>query len=389
MTSRTRLWVLAISTPVIAFTIVGGYLGQAMTRDETYRNLRIFEDVVDLVFDNYVEEVDPAKAMLGAMRGLADGLDPDSAFLTPDLVKAAEAAETPAAGEIGVELVRQYYLRVVSARDGSPAARAGLRTGDYIRAIDGRATRDMSAFEGLRLLRGAPGSPVNLLVIRGNAAEPHEVTVVRERITAPDITTRMANATTGYVRIAEFTSETPANLAQAFGALAKTGAVQYVIDLRGAARGDLDDGLAAARLFVTSGTLAVRQTKAGKQEISASLAAGSITAPVVLLVDQGTAGAAEVFAAALDGNDRTELVGEQTLGRAARQQLVKLPDGSGLLLSSERYLTPADEAIHEKGLTPDVAVEQPVVEFGAEPPAVDATLEKALERFAAEEKKAA
>jgi carboxyl-terminal processing protease len=319
--------------------------------------------------------------MRGAMRGLADGLDPDSAFLTADLVKAMEAKETPAA-DIGVEVVRGYYLRIISARDGSPAAKAGLRTGDYIRAIDGRATRDMSAFEGARLLGGAAGSQVNLLVIRGNAAEPHEITLVRERATTPEISTRMANATTGYIRVVEFTDNSPARLQQAADALAKTGATRYVIDLRSTARGDIDQGLAAARVFVKNATLAVRQTKAAKENVVAGAQDGAIAAPVTLLVDQGTSGAAEVFAAALDGNSRATLVGERTLGRAARHQLVKLPDGSGMLLSSMRYLTPGGEAIHQKGLTPDVEVDQPDVEFGADLPAGDATLDKALEQSA-------
>src|SRR3954470_21155830 len=115
MTARTRTWVLAISTPVIAFAIIGGYLGQAMTRDDTYQHLRVFEDVVSLVLNNYVEEVDVKQAMRGAMRGLADGLDADSAFLTPDLVKTFETNSNPGAADIGVEVVRQYYLRVVSA----------------------------------------------------------------------------------------------------------------------------------------------------------------------------------------------------------------------------------------------------------------------------------
>ncbi len=387
MTSRTRLWVLAISTPIIAFAIIGGYLGQAMARNDTYQHLRIFEDVVGLVVDNYVEPVDVRQAMGGAMRGLADGLDPDSAFLTADLVRTLEANAPPAPAELGIELTRQYYLRVVSALDGSPAAKAGLRTGDYIRAIDGRATRDMSAYEGNRLLRGAAGSKVVLLIIRGNAAEPHEVALVRERSTTPDVTSRMAATSTGYVRVAEFTKETPARIRQAFAALGKTGAIRYVVDLRGAARGDIDEGIAAARLFVPSGTLAIRQSKAGKESIPAQAADATITAPVVLLVDQGTAGAAELFASALDGNGRTELIGERTLGRAARQRLVKLPDGSGLLLSSLRYLSPSSDAIHEKGLTPDVAVDQPDVEFGSEPPAGDPTLDRALERLA--DKKAA
>ena len=140
--------------------------------------------------------------------------------------------------------------------------------------------------------------------------------------------------------------------------------------------------MAAARLFVKSGTLAIRQAKGDQREpISVQAGDGAITQPVVLLVNQGTAGAAEVFAAALDDNDRADLVGEQTIGRAARQRLITLPDGSGLLLSHLRYLTPDGNAIHEKGLTPDEEVEQPEVEFGAEPPTPDATLQKALERI--------
>ena len=387
MTSRTRLWVLAVSTPVIVFALVGGYLGQAMAKDDTYQHLRVFDDVVSHVVNNYVEEVDLKLAMRGAMRGLADALDPDSAYLTPDLVKTVEGNVSAGPADVGLDLTRQYYLRVVSARDGSPAAKAGLRTGDFIRAIDNRPTRDMSVYEGARLLRGAIGSKVALLVIRGNAADPHELTLVRERIGGTELTSRMANASTGYVRVVEFTKDSPARLKQAFDALAKTGATRYIVDLRGTARGDLDEGIAAARLFVRSGTLAVRQTKTQRDVIPAQATDGAIMAPVELLVDQGTAAAAEMFASALGGNDRAELVGERTLGRAARQQLVKLPDGSGLLLSSVRYLTPMSEAVHERGLGPDVEVDQPDVEFGAAPPAKDATLDKALERLA--EKKAA
>jgi carboxyl-terminal processing protease len=389
MTSRRRLLVLAISTPVIVFAVIGGLLGQAITREGHYQYLRVFDDVLSLVLNNYVEEVDVADAMRGAMVGLADGLDADSAFLTPNLVKSIESGEaTASGGDVGLELTRQYYLRVVSARDGSPAAKAGLRTGDYVRAIDGRATRDMSAFEGNRLLQGAPGTKVALLVIRGNAAEPHEISLVRERRNGPEVTSRIAAPAVGYVRVVDFSSQTPALLKQNLDALAKSGAQRYIIDLRGASRGDLDDGVAAARLFVKSGTLTVRQSKGDQREVvDAQSGDGAVAAPVALLTDAGTSGAAEVFAAALDGNNRATLIGAGTTGRAARQRLVKLPDGSGLWLSHIRYLTPAGDQLHEKGLDPDIEVDQPDVEFGSEAPTTDATLQKALEHFA--EKKAA
>jgi carboxyl-terminal processing protease len=189
----------------------------------------------------------------------------------------------------------------------------------------------------------------------------------------------MADASTGYLHVNEFTRDSASRIKQAVDTLTRSGASRFVIDLRGTATGDLDDGLAAARLFVKTGTLGVKQGKTAKEPVAANSGDGGIAARTVLLVNQGTAGAAEVFAAALDGNDRAQLIGERTLGRAARQRLVKLPDGSGLLLTMQRYLTPASKPIHEKGLEPDVEVDQPEVEFGSEPPATDTTLDKALQ----------
>jgi len=383
MTTRSRVFVLALSTPIIVFAFVGGYLGQAMAKDDTYQHLRVFEDVVSLVLNNYVEPVDVREAMKGAMRGLADGLDPESAYLTPDLVRSRESNDPGGPAEVGVDLTRQYYLRVVSARDGSPAAKAGIRAGDFVRAIDNRPTRDMSAYEGARLLRGAAGTKVSLLVIRGNAADPHMVDLVRERVGGPDVTSRMADSATGYIRVLQFSGDSASRLKQAVDALAKNGATRYIMDLRGTSRGDLDDGVAAARLFVKGGTLAVRLGRVDQREpIAGQPTEGAVTAPLALLVDIGTAGAAEVFAAALDGNGRADLIGTNTLGRAARQRLVKLPDQSGLWLTYLRYLTPSGDPIHEKGLAPDVDVELPEIEFGAGAPTPDEALQKALEHLA-------
>lgn len=379
MSSRTRLLVVLVSAPVIVFVVVGGLLGQGVTRGDTYRHLRVFEDVVSLVVGNYVEDVEPDRLMTGAMRGLADGLDGDSAFLPPDLMRRVQRGEKPPAADIGVVLTRQYYLRIVAVREGSPAARAGLRHGDFIRAIDSRPTREMSAVEGARLLGGAPGSTVALMVFRGNAADPHEVNLVREPQAGPDVTGRIAAPGIGYVRIAAFGPRVGEALRAQVAALGREGAARLVIDVRSAAAGEVKAGLAAARLFVSSGTLAIREAKgAAREPITAGADDGRVTAPVVVLVNSGTSGPAEVFAAALGGTRRAALVGARTSGRAAEQSLVALPDGSGLWLSTSWYLTPDGAVIHERGLSPDVEIEEPDVEFGSAPPAADPIYERGI-----------
>jgi carboxyl-terminal processing protease len=381
MKIRGRVVVLAVSMAVVAFAVVGGFMSKAIARQDSYQYLRTFEDVVSLIMNNYVEDVNVDKVMRGAMHGLADGLDPDSAFLDAAQVKVFEKGDL-GAGQTGLELTRQYYLRVIAARDGSPAAKAGLMPGDYIRAIDGQSTRDTSVYEGQRLLRGQPGSKVHLTLLRGNAAEPHELDLVREELPALAVKSRIAAPGVGYLRIAEFGKGTPEQIKSEVSSLTKAGAKNLIVDVRGTAFGDVDAGLAAARLFVKNGVLAYRQDRGREKEaVSAAATDGSIAITTTVLTDNGTSSGAEVFAAALSGNKRATLVGERTLGRAARQKLVRLPDGSALMLTHLLYLTPASVAIHEKGLTPDVAVEQPDVDFGQPPPAKDATLDKAIEQL--------
>jgi carboxyl-terminal processing protease len=405
MTTRTRLSVLLISTPLLAFIVFGG-MGKASGGDTTFQHLRVFEDVVSLILNNYVEDAKVDKVMEGAMRGLADGLDPDSAYLTAAEVKSIDPVEKLPAGDVGIELTRQYYLRVIAARDDSPAAKAGLQTGDYVRAIDGKPARDLSVFEGMRLLRGAPGTKVTLTVIRGNAAEPRQIELVREKTPGTVVTGRMLGPDVGYLRIATFGPDIAAKVRAQADTLAKSGAKQLIIDIRHTAEGPFATGLDAARLFVKTGTLAkiagrdpeqkpidsatppkpgdkpVKPSAASiTQTITANAGDGAIALPVTLLVTTGTSGAAELFASALEGNKRAELIGERTLGRAGIQKLVKLPDGRGLWLTTSRYLTPDGETIQGRGLIPTLGVDEPDLDFDQPRPAKDPILDAAVERI--------
>lgn len=383
MSPTARRAVIWISAPVVTFAVLGGLLSNVTAREGTYQYLKIFDDVVELITNNYVEPVDVSKVMNGAMSGLADGLDPDSAYLSAGQVKQLESGTPLPPGDVGIDLTRQYYLRIIATRDGSAAARAGLRTGDYVRAINDLPTREMSVFEGTRVLRGAPGSKVKLTIIRGNASDPHVVELTRDVPPASDVTGRLAAPGVGYVRIAAIGQKTADQIRAQAADLVKAGASSLIVDVRRTSGNALDLGLALARLFVATGTLALRDTKGlDRETIAARPGDGAIKLPATLLVDSGTSGAAELFASALVGNRRAELIGEHTIGRAGQQKLVKLPDGSGLWLTTTRYLTPGGDPLHEKGLEPTVTVDQPDVEFGQPPPAGDPVLEKALERLA-------
>jgi carboxyl-terminal processing protease len=384
MSARARFLVFVVTAPVIAFALVGALLGKVWAREAAYANLRVFEDVVSLISSNYVEDVNLSRVMKGAMSGLAEGLDPDSAYLPAEAVRALDAGTAESRADIGVSLTRQYYLRVIAAREGSPAARAGIRAGDFLRVIGDKPTREMSVWEGTRLLRGEPGSTVTLLVIRGNAADPHPVEVTREVPQQPSVTGRALDGGVGYLRVTAFGAGVPAAIAARASELTKAGATRLVIDLRNVADGPLESGIAAAKLFVPTGTLVHKESKgAGREPVAAGTGGGAISQPAVVLVNGGTSGAAELFAAALSGNKRAELVGERTQGRAGLQRLVRLNDGSGMLITNAWYLTPGGEPIHQKGITPAHSVDEPEVDFGAAPPTTDPILDKGLERVRA------
>ncbi|MBI3931871.1 MAG: PDZ domain-containing protein [Acidobacteria bacterium] len=384
MTPRTRVLVALVSTGVIGYVAVGSLLGRVLG-DTTYGQLAVFNEVVRLVMDAYVEPVDLDRTMNAAQRGLAEALDGDSAYLDPDDFAAYQKPPKDSDADVGLVLTRRFsFLMVVSTRPGSPAEKAGLRVGDILKTIDGQHSRQIGLPVGERLLRGAPGSVVKLMVLRAGS-EPLDFSVVRERLAPVAPSGRMLPDGVGYLKLAEFPARAADEARGEIEGLRRAGARGLVLDLRGSAWGPLSEGVKVASLFLKSGVVAkVTGRRTSEQVFNADASRAAWDLPVAVLVDRATAGAAEIVAAALLESGGSPVVGERTFGRAPLQKAVPLPEG-GLVLTVAKYVSPKGNAIHGRGVEPTVPVAAPdEAKEGSDP-----ILEKALEVLKAGAQKAA
>jgi carboxyl-terminal processing protease len=378
MSPRGRLVVALVSTLLVAYVAVGSLLGRVFG-DTTYGQLAVFNEVVRLVLDAYVEPVNIDRAMMGARMGLTDALDGDSAYLDADELRAYQQPAKEGEAEVGVVLTRRFsFLMVAATRAGSPAAKAGVKPGDIIKTIDGRHSRSLSPPSGQRLLRGEPGSIVKLTLLRAGS-DPIDLSVVRERLVAVAPERRMLADATGYIKVAEFTPRAAEEVKSEIDALRRAGAHALVLDLRGSGAGAPADGVKIAELFLKGGPVGkLTGTREDEQVFTADPARSAWDRPLAVLVDTGTGGAAEVVTSALLDAGRGPIVGEHTFGRAGVQKIVPLTEG-GLLLTVAKYVSPKGTAIHGKGIEPTVEVDVPDRDEDEAAPAGDPILDKALE----------
>jgi carboxyl-terminal processing protease len=381
MSHRARLLVALVSTGLIGYIAVGSLLARVLG-DTSYGQLAIFNEVIRMVIDSYVEPVNVDRAMAGARLGMADALDGDSSYLDAEQFRLYQQPPKEPDAEVGLVLTRRFsFVMVVSARPGSPADKAGLRPGDILKSIDDRHTRPMPAVVADRLLRGAPGSSVKLGILRAGA-DPFDVTVVRERVLPVAPSGKMLEGGTGYVQVSDFGPNVADDVRARVEDLKREGASRLVLDLRGAAWGAPADGAKVAELFLQGGPVAKRVGRRIDEELLQADPSHNVwSGPLVALVGNGTAGPGEIVAAALADAGRAKLVGERTFGRAAESKAVPLPEG-GLVLTVAKYMSPKGTAIHGEGLTPSVPVaaqrdEDEDLPEGTTPP--DRILEKGIE----------
>jgi carboxyl-terminal processing protease len=325
--------------------------------------IRRYVAVYNAVKEAYVDPVDDKKLMQSAVRGLLLDLDPHSAYLQKTEARSFDEQTSGAYTGVGVELMTMpdRTLKVVSPIDDTPAARAGIKAGDVVIAIDGKAVADREddGEGGSGPLRGAPGTKVVLTIVREGKPKPFDVTLTRERIRVASVRSRMLEPGYGYIRVATFQADTAADFARALDKLEAAGKLNgLVLDLRSNPGGLLtaavqiaDELLDKGKIVSTRGRVAISDA-----EFSATPGDKMNGAPVVVLVDAGSASASEVLAGALRDNGRARVVGSRTFGKGSVQTLLPLDNGDSVKLTTARYYTPSGKSIQARGIEPDVVL---------------------------------
>jgi carboxyl-terminal processing protease len=367
-----KTMVLALSALVMAYVGLGYLLGKTQ-EDRTYQSLGVFSEVLRHIQNDYVESPNLPLVTVGALRGLLESLDPQSGYLSPrEYAQYKEQSAKNFKGDIGIVLSKRFgYISVVSVLPGSPAEKAGLRSGDILENIEHFSTREMSVAQARLLLAGVPGSAVNVGVVGRRRTEPQPVDITRAALSAPKISGDLlkdpdapASAGIAYVRVPTLTTGRAEELRAKLAQLERQGAKKLILDLRDTALGPAAEGIAVAQLFVARGKIAsLRGQTVPTQEFSADPVRVAWRHPVSVLISNGTFGAAEIVAAAIADNDRGRLVGERTFGAAAEQKMIPLEDGAALILTVANYYTPAGKSIPAEGVQPGVEVRRDFAEL--------------------------
>jgi carboxyl-terminal processing protease len=346
---------------LVVLLLFGAVHGRsAPPADDPYGHLRVYTEVLSHISTDYVEDPDMKAVTGGAINGMLESLDPFASYLNADQYKQYQKEKGTGKADVGLTLARRLgYLSVEDALPGSPAAKAGLATGDVIETINNVSTRDMPlAFADL-LLQGAPGSSLEMSVLTPRQADAQKMTMVRAALVYPPVTGQLVTDKgpdpIGVITTATLQPGRVKEISQKISDLQKQGAKRLILDLRGVTIGPTDEGIALANLFVDKGLLGYTQgQKYSRQDYQASSSKAVTKLPLVVLTNRGTAGAAEIAAAALLDSKRAEVVGDRTYGDAAIRKAVTLDDGSAVILSVAKYYSPSGKAIQDNGVTPSV-----------------------------------
>ena len=336
--------------------------------EDLYRQVELFSDSLAIVRTDYVDETNAKDLIYGALKGMLASLDPHSQFMDPETYNELKVDTEGKFGGLGIEItLKDGLLTVVTPLEDTPAWRAGMKANDRIVKIDEELTRDMTLTDAVKKLRGKPGTSVNLSVLRESENKIIDFKVVRDVIKIKDIKeARILEQGIAYIRLSEFRENTPKDLDKALKGLASSGMRALIFDLRNNPGGLLDVAVKVAGKFVEKDTKVV-YTK-GRQpsqnmEFLADTDNPLLELPMVVLINEGSASGSEIVAACLQDYKRAIVVGMKSFGKGSVQSVIPLNDGSAIRLTTSRYFTPSDKVIHEKGVEPDITVEEGKIEI--------------------------
>jgi carboxyl-terminal processing protease len=358
MNRRFQFSVVAGSTCVVALLLFGAVRGHSASTDNPYNNLGVYSEVLSKIKLEYVEEPDMKAVTLGAINGMLESIDPYASYLNADQYKQYQKTKDTKKGDIGLTLSKRFgYMGVVDALPGSPAAKAGLSTGDVIESISNVSTRDMPLAFAEILFQGDPGTTIEMSVLRARKSEAQKVELTRAALVYPPLVSKLVTdqgpAPIGVIQTVTLIPGRVKDIAAKIEDLEKQGAKKLVLDLRNCGTGSDDDGVALANLFIDKGLITYTLgQKVSRQDFQASPSKAITELPLAVIVNRGTAGAAEIAAAALLDTKRAELVGEKTYGDASIRKAIQMDDGSAVILSVAKYYSPNGKAIQDTGVTP-------------------------------------
>jgi carboxyl-terminal processing protease len=357
-------WPVFIVIFLGTFFVFGTYSdGKVSAKSKNiYKEIKTFNEVLDMVQKNYVEEVDSSVLIQGAINGMIKSLDPHSAFMTPEVYKELEVETQGRFGGIGIEItILKDMLTVVSPIEDTPAYKAGVKTGDQIIKIDGQSTKDITIMDAVKKLRGPKDTKVTITIMREKIVQPKDIVLTRAVIQVKSVKAKTFDDHIGYIRIASFHERTAADLRKAISEVSEKAKPLkgLVLDLRNDPGGLLNQAIEVSDMFLKSGAIVSTRGRTKSMETKATAHDNGdkeVTVPIVVLVNEGTASAAEIVAGALQDNGRALIVGTQTFGKASVQTVIPLEDGSALKLTTARYYTPSGRSIQAEGIKPDIIV---------------------------------
>src|SRR5713226_545069 len=360
MSTKLKVTIIASSLAILLFTIVGGFVNvRASSNDGAYRQLSVYSEVLSRIRSEYVEEPNIPGVTDGALHGLLESLDANSSYLSAAEYKHYKTMKTDGKADIGAAVSKRFgYAAVVAVIPGGPAEKAGVDNSDIIESIEGKSTHDMSLAEIHSLLTGETGSTITVAVVRPRRAEPQKIVITRNVVTIPPVSDKLLSDNVGYIKVDAFPEGKSQEITGKIRDLQKQGAKKLVLDLRNSASGAESEGVATANLFLDHGTITYLQgQKYPRQAFNADPAKDITKLPVAVLVNRGTAGPAEIVAAAILENARGDVVGDKTFGDGSVQKLIDMPDGAALILSIAKYYPPNGKAaIQDAAVTPNFLV---------------------------------